>query len=103
MGGLSGAAWLFGILFLLGGLFLVSSLSNSGGNVSAWAMIGILAMLIGALLCYAGSKLKGRNVDTAAARDEPNDDSGGKPRPWWKTDPKYDGALDQQQRRMGLK
>ena len=73
-------------------------LTDSEGNVSS-RVIGIIAMLIGALLCYAGSKLKGRNGDTTAFRDKRDDDSGG--RPWWKTDPKYAGALiDQQQRRM---
>jgi len=103
MGVLSSGAWLFGILFLLGGfLFLVSSMNSSNGNVSR-VMIGILAILIGAILCYAGNKLKGSNSNNAnASRDGPDDDSGG--RPWWKPDPKYDGArIDQQQRRLGWK
>lgn len=47
--------------------------------------------------------LKGRNGGSTnggstASKDKPDDDSGG--RPWWKPDPKYDGALFQQQQRM---
>ena len=94
MGVLRRLAWLFGILFLLGGFFLlVSSLSNSEGSVGGQA-IGIIAMLIGALLCYGASKLKGRNGNTTASRHKPDDDSGGKPKGW---DSRFDGALIQQQ------
>ena len=79
-------------------------LNNSESNDGAGVLLGIFSIFIGALLCYASSKLKGRNGDTTASRDKPDDDSGGKPRPWWKTVPKYDGALiDQQQRHMGWK
>jgi len=89
---------------LFGFAYTVTVLNNTQSNDGAGVLLGVFFIFMGALLCYAGSKIKGRNGDTTASTDKPDDDSGGKPRPWWKTDPKYDGALiDQQQRRMGWK
>lgn len=92
MSTISSTAWLFGILFLLGGfLFLVFSLNNSEGNLEVQAMIGIFTMLLGALLCYVGSKLKGRNGGITSSRGKPDDGSPG--RPWYRTDPYYDDMM----------
>lgn len=38
-------------------------LNNSESNDGAGVLLGIFFIFIGALLCYAGSKLKGRNGD----------------------------------------
>lgn len=54
-------------------------LNNSESNDGAGVLLGIFFIFIGALLCYAGSKLKGRNGDTTASRDKPDNDSGGNP------------------------
>jgi hypothetical protein len=108
MGLLRGAAWTFGIIFFLFGLaYIAATLYNRDGESATRIIIGVFAIFIGMLLCYAGKKLRGREDDdddnnSSAHRDESDDDSGS--RPWWKPDPKYHGAfIDQTQRRLGWK